>query len=389
MILRYLGTQNDKDIEPQKALVGVLYSQLPMVALGNFVLCAANLVSYSTRANIIALLLFGCSVLFLTSLRLINFRRFNEQQFSKLKIESHYARLIGSSLISGLIWGSWGAYIALNLPFEDALIMLVIQCGICAGTVSTSSASRIGLMAFVIPVLAPLVFIYAQLNSTDGLVLATVTLLYLILVISSAKRSYETLYDSVILAHKNQMLANQLFISSNTDGLTNIANRRSFDAELERLHNQCALEQSQYGVILFDVDWFKSYNDTKGHIAGDECLKQLAKAAQASFPPDCLIARYGGEEFVVLAPNASYEEAEALAQGYRQAVFDLNIDHEAAEPLHRVTISVGVSHCEFPTTCKSCDLVNTADQALYQAKRSGRNKVCSAKQLPQPYDDQT
>ena len=387
MINRYLRAHKEKGIEPKKALIGVLYSQLPMVALGNTVLCAANLVSYSSRLTFISLALFAGAVFSLTLLRLLNYRYFQHNQFKKHSTENHYLRLVVTSFISGVVWGLWGWHVVSNVAFSDALTMLVIQCGICAGTVSTSAASRVGLAAFVIPVLSPLVVFYAGQGSTDGTVLATVILLYLILIIGSARRAYDTLHDSVILAQKNEQLAKRLFISSNTDGLTQIANRRCFDVELERLHTEAKAARGQFGLLLFDVDWFKSYNDTKGHLAGDECLKRLASDARRFFDPTTMVARYGGEEFVVLLPHYDLMQARNEAEKFRAFVYEQHLDHEAAEPFHRVTISIGVSHFAYPSALTPCELIDQADKALYQAKRGGRNQICAVDQLPERYAD--
>ncbi|HEY9881924.1 MAG TPA: diguanylate cyclase [Leptolyngbyaceae cyanobacterium] len=161
----------------------------------------------------------------------------------------------------------------------------------------------------------------------------------------------------------------------NTDGLTRIANRRCFDDRLEQEWLRLCREKKPLSILLFDVDYFKRYNDCYGHQLGDDCLIKIAQATQqvVQRPPD-LMARYGGEEFVALLPDTPLKGAIAVAENIHRAIWALTIPHQDSEVSDRITISLGIA-TEVPTAQRSAaNLVHQADQALYRAKQQGRNQ---------------
>ncbi|WP_071188315.1 PAS domain S-box protein [Trichormus sp. NMC-1] len=177
-------------------------------------------------------------------------------------------------------------------------------------------------------------------------------------------------------AEYNLRLANQeLEQLVNTDGLTQIANRRCFDNRLKQEWQRLYREQQPLSLLLFDVDYFKRYNDTYGHQMGDECLIKIAQAVQQVVcRPADLVARYGGEEFVVILSNTNVEGAIAIAQRIHSAIKDLAIPHQASEGRDTVTISLGITS-QIPTfQTLPAHLIEQADQALYRAKQQGRNQ---------------
>ncbi|MDZ8079473.1 MAG: PAS domain S-box protein [Nostoc sp. SerVER01] len=160
------------------------------------------------------------------------------------------------------------------------------------------------------------------------------------------------------------------------DGLTQIANRRRFDEYLETEWHRLKREKMPLSLILFDVDFFKPYNDTYGHLAGDNCLQRIASALLSIVKrPADLVARYGGEEFAVILPNTEIKGAIHLAQGIRQAVRNLAIPHAQSSVCDYVTISVGVVSTVPNGEMSPQDLINEADKALYTAKQQGRDRV--------------
>lgn len=166
---------------------------------------------------------------------------------------------------------------------------------------------------------------------------------------------------------------------SDLDGLTGIANRRSFDDALRGAWAEAKLSGKPLALIMCDIDYFKAYNDTYGHQQGDECLRQIAKTLQATLNrKGDFVARYGGEEFVVILPNTDLAGAITVAEGLRDGVLALQLKHEQSLVLPYVTISLGVAAQQDAFSMKnSTNLVETADQALYLAKREGRNRVRS------------
>lgn len=161
------------------------------------------------------------------------------------------------------------------------------------------------------------------------------------------------------------------------DGLTNLANRRSFDISLEADIMYAQREKVPLSLLLCDVDHFKLYNDTYGHQSGDECLKAVAGAiGKQAFRPSDLAARYGGEEFAIILPTSDVDGAMRVAQRIRESVYDLNKPHETSETADRITISVGVVSLIPDDDTSPTMLIEKADKALYAAKETGRNRVC-------------
>jgi diguanylate cyclase (GGDEF)-like protein len=165
-----------------------------------------------------------------------------------------------------------------------------------------------------------------------------------------------------------------------TDGLTGVANRRAYDERLVREWERGSREGAVISMILIDVDYFKRYNDTYGHVAGDACLQSVAKAAErcARRPTD-LFARYGGEEFVALLPGTDESAALRIAEAMCEAVRALQIPHRASS-LGIVSISVGVASATVPPF-REQTLATEADAALYRAKQAGRNRVASSERV--------
>lgn len=164
------------------------------------------------------------------------------------------------------------------------------------------------------------------------------------------------------------------------DQLTGIANRRAFDRGLEREWERALRHAHPLGLVMVDIDHFKAYNDTHGHATGDTCLRDVAQAlATAARRSVDLVARYGGEEFAILLPEADSGEVAAVAERAHEAVNSLAIPHADSPTAAHVTVSTGRA-VRIPQWGKAPrDLVVAADQALYQAKASGRNRGCTAR----------
>lgn len=160
------------------------------------------------------------------------------------------------------------------------------------------------------------------------------------------------------------------------DGLTQVANRRRFDGQLDNEWQRMFREGRYLGLIFADIDFFKQYNDVYGHQRGDECLKKVAEVlSSAVHRPADLVARYGGEEFVVLLPDTDMVGCTKIAEKMRQRVEGMRMDHQKSAVHSVVTMSFGVAAVLPATDSSVVDLVRLADKALYAAKEGGRNKV--------------
>lgn len=174
-----------------------------------------------------------------------------------------------------------------------------------------------------------------------------------------------------------QALNEELRRISRADGLTGLANRRYFDEFLQREWLRARRNQECLALIMIDVDEFKSYNDYYGHLHGDDCLRRIGAAlVQTVKRSSDLVARYGGEEFAVVLPATSEKGALELAVQIQQAVASACIRHERSHNGEVITVSMGIATFTPQGDDTYRELVAVADQALYQAKRQGRNCIC-------------
>ncbi|WP_257025517.1 diguanylate cyclase, partial [Pseudoalteromonas sp. MIP2626] len=163
----------------------------------------------------------------------------------------------------------------------------------------------------------------------------------------------------------------------NTDGLTNIANRRCFDETLKSEIQRCARNKHSLSLIMCDIDFFKRYNDNYGHQKGDDALKLVAKTLnQLCRREGDLAARYGGEEFAIILPSLNAAECHQFALLLQQKIALLNKVHSDSSVAKTLTLSVGF-YSTYPTkNTRPETIINNADAALYEAKETGRNKIC-------------
>ncbi len=178
------------------------------------------------------------------------------------------------------------------------------------------------------------------------------------------------LYQKLVIVNQ------QLVEIANFDSLTKVANRRMFEEYMNREWRRMAREKAPIALILCDVDYFKRYNDTYGHPAGDKCLQAVANVIKAEVKrPADLVARYGGEEFVVVLPLTDAQGGFHVAELIRQQLLDVKLVNSGSQISEFVTMSLGVAST-IPVTGSSWEkLIKIADEALYQAKEEGRNRT--------------
>lgn len=164
--------------------------------------------------------------------------------------------------------------------------------------------------------------------------------------------------------------------SSHRDGLTGVYNRRFLDANIDTLLSKCRIGLKSFSVLVADIDYFKRINDEAGHLTGDDCLRTVASVIQKNVPDDAVVARFGGEEFVILLPETDERAAIKCAETIRLAVAACSINAPSG-PI-RMTISIGVSTARPRARATAESLLRRADDAMYCAKREGRNRVMEA-----------
>lgn len=200
--------------------------------------------------------------------------------------------------------------------------------------------------------------------------------------------------DTENMMKQNQVLEEQLIRSSAvmqelrrdlelvrkeamTDGLTGLSNRKSFDAEIERIKEQVIKQGSTFSLMMMDIDYFKSFNDNFGHQVGDQVLRLVALTLNEGVKGRDLPARYGGEEFAIIFPDTPLQAAVKVGDQLRKAVAGKEIiNRTSGEKLGRITMSGGVAEYVSGETIE--DLIGRADAALYSAKHNGRNQIAAA-----------
>lgn len=179
------------------------------------------------------------------------------------------------------------------------------------------------------------------------------------------------------------VLQKELEALSFKDGLTNIANRRRFDASFEVEWESARSTGQPLSILLFDIDYFKQYNDLYGHVRGDKALIEIAQTLSLALDGTRdLVARFGGEEFVVLLPQADASVALKVAERCQRLVQKLAITHAQSPLEQRITVSIGVGTVTPNAPMKPSSFIEAVDQQLYAAKKNGRNRIETVQVAP-------
>ncbi|WP_214715207.1 MULTISPECIES: diguanylate cyclase [unclassified Exiguobacterium] len=186
--------------------------------------------------------------------------------------------------------------------------------------------------------------------------------------------SVRPIAEQASLALHQTMLYQRIETLALRDGLTRLKNHRSFEQDLDVLFREC--ETDELSLIVMDIDYFKHFNDTNGHLAGNELLTRLASVIRRSVPDEQMAYRFGGEEFVVLLPQYDEVEAAQVAETIRSAVLGTNFMNGERQPGGQLTLSFGVASKHTLHEQSLEQLIECADQALYAAKSKGKNQVC-------------
>lgn len=328
------------------------------------------------------------------------------------------------TFVSGLLWGLGGLiFIPFSqLPADAQLLYIslyaVYCCALSAGGMANHAVHKPLWYAFAVPCMLPLMLLLLASADLTRHILCLFMLIYFIFLTRNMLSINETIIESLVfrldkddlmhylnqeqeriyqLNRKLQVdidkrikteealrkakteaeeLAAELLTLSSQDSLTGISNRRSFDDFLQNEWNRAIRQQRSISLILGDIDYYKAYNDIFGHQKGDECLINIARLLQDfSRRSGEMAARYGGEEFVIVLADTGPGRAEKMAEQLRQAILALAIEHPGSSVSQYLTMSFGVSSTIPTVNMERTDLIQVADQALYEAKSNGRNNV--------------
>ena len=166
---------------------------------------------------------------------------------------------------------------------------------------------------------------------------------------------------------------------SRTDALTRVANRRAFDEALKRMARESQESGAPLCLILADIDHFKAFNDTHGHLVGDKVLRFVAQEMEQCVKGRDMLSRYGGEEFAILLPSTQVDGAVLLGESIRTIIEAQRVKNDRGEDLDKVTISMGIA--QYVTGEDPLTFIERADECLYKSKENGRNRVTSEKEL--------
>ena len=408
-------TYNPLLLENRK--IDVLFRQAPAALVGSFlVVLILYMLLFREFINETLITWFFLYTV-LTLCRLIGVLAY--QRRSGLSISSRMALNLYaiSTVMAGFMWGVLSVYLLEVLDNELIYFMLICIVGLTAASVATYSTSRVCFLLFMVPALAPLTVALFLQDETVFKAIGLLIVMYIFSLLMSWMRinslmtkalKYEIMHQRLaeekhqvnllnqdlkneivkreltekkLIDEKDkaQALSEELMKLTSLDGLTKINNRRGFDNYLSSEWKRALRDQTSLALILCDIDYFKSFNDTYGHQAGDDCLIRVAIVLESfARRASDFAARYGGEEFGIILPNTGIETAATIAEQVRNAILDLAIPHAGSMANDFVTISFGISAMVPEQQQSPAVLVSRADKALYQSKLEGRNRItCS------------
>ena len=316
---------------------------------------------------------FVLTLFFITSL----LRIIHQRNFQKLA-DSHqalnYLFLALGVLTPAIIWSVVFA-ISMFRPVNDNLkiLMVISTAGLCSGGTSTYAPDRrlaLGYIAILLLPTSVLIFLLNRAEITIALLILTYFGYMLVLVGKGSGEYWVALENEAKLEEKSRELER----ISEIDVLTGVHNRRYFNKIFDIEWKRASREEYPLTLIIIDLDHFKKINDTYGHLAGDDFLKEVAKLLKMTFKRSTdAVMRYGGEEFAILLPGTDSQNAFLLSESLRKKVETLSVIYEGFKI--QATISLGIATCKPNYKDSGEALIIDADEALYKAKENGRNQV--------------
>jgi diguanylate cyclase (GGDEF)-like protein len=313
-----------------------------------------------------------------------------------------YLTLVLGAALTGAVWAAVYIYAAHHVPITMQYAFLLLILMISAISVGFSVIIREYFVAYVFCSLWPIAWwsLVHYWEQPYNLMIGLALLAFCAVLLVICNRVYRSFRNMIALNWERETMARelgeltnslrdrnrqlrdarrQLTDLANVDELTGLGNRRLVNNVLKEEINRARRGGAYLSVILLDVDYFKTYNDTYGHPAGDAVLQRLADLMQrATTRAGEVVARYGGEEFILVLPGAAPDAAMRTAKRLQDLVLDETIPHGGAEGAEVVTVSQGLVTVQPEGDLLPSELITRADKALYQAKERGRNRIVTA-----------
>ncbi len=374
------STQSDSVVEVRQEQLLHLYEKTGLSFWGNIVIAfilAAMLAldPDASRDQILNLFIWFGLIIATSIYRLIITNSFEkERNFTQDRINYWVSKYVNISTVINVLWGGVGIFFFPETLLYQGLLFISLL-SVLLTSVPLLALSRATYYLQMVVVLLPIAVFILLHADREHYIMATALFTAAINLLAAANYIHELLAEL-------QKTQSELLEQANTDQLTKIPNRRQYDQSFKTEWRRCTRDNLPISMLLIDVDYFKKYNDRFGHSQGDECLVNVASRLGAiSRRPGDIAARYGGEEFAVLLPNTTLENAMMLAERFRTGVERQAIKHPDSS-YDVLTVSIGVSTCH-PMQCNDSTsdtvypamLMNSADNAIYLAKRQVRNRI--------------
>jgi diguanylate cyclase (GGDEF)-like protein len=361
-----------------------LFGHTLNVALVHAIASLLILFWLASVANLTELTVWFCIVTLVSCVRLFLYAAYTKYYSS----ETRHLWLHAWAGCSAIMGSVYGIGLVNFTPFEQpeyAMAVGLFIVGLSAITVMVYSASVYAVLSFLVPImLIPSYFLVVH-GGESGMMTMLIMGFYSFAVLVLVSNISNAFKKSILLGlqhqqelEKRKQVEQRLQDISRRDGLTGTFNRRYFDETIEAEIGRSHRNHSPLCVLMFDIDYFKQYNEKYGYIAGDNCLANIADIAGALVNrKGDLMARYAGEKFAIILPNIDLKGAVAFANKLQQAIQTRRIPHATSKltTLKCVTISIGVTNLMPFTEVKPKELLKYAENALFEAKRQGRNRV--------------
>jgi diguanylate cyclase (GGDEF)-like protein len=318
----------------------------------------------------IGTLIIWITLLLVTSLGRVYIARLYSQQSDRFIPRDWFRLYFAGTEISALVWCSTAIFFFPPSSLNLQISMVAVLAGLVHGAGHSQAPFRSLHIVYGFTVMSPIIIRFFTLGTLYYGTFALASIFLFVGLTVSTRKMHRLLIESLNLRYEMSQTAL-------IDSLTGIANRRHFDNFIYQEWRRAQREQWPIAMLMVDVDFFKLYNDIYGHQMGDQCLKSIAEAiSRVIHRPTDLVSRYGGEEFGVILTNTPLNGAMQVAERMRQEVATLFIEHKKSTVAHFVTVSVGVAVMRPGQENHFNELVHASDEALYNAKNSGRNSIC-------------